>query len=90
MGFPVPLKEWFAGDLRDMIADVFQSTRARTRPFVNSKAVLANLDGASRFSRKIWGLLSLELWYQTFHDKATVYRAMVDQEPNVRKTRQYQ
>ena len=77
MGFPVPLKEWFTGELRDMVADVFHSTRARTRPFVNGDAVLANLDGTSRFSRKIWGLLSLELWHQTFHDRASEYRAMV-------------
>lgn len=77
MGFPVPLKEWFTGELRDMIADVFHSTRARTRPFVNGDAVLANLGGASRFSRKIWGLLSLELWHQAFHDRASDYRALV-------------
>ena len=78
MGFPVPLKEWFTGELRDMVADVFHSTRARTRPFVNGDAVLANLDGTSRFSRKIWGLFSLELWHQAFHDRASDYRAMVD------------
>ena len=87
MGFPVPLKEWFTGELRDMIADVFQSSRARTRPFVNGKAVLANLDTASRFSRKIWGLLSLELWHQVFHDRASDYRAMRNRGTTLQHTR---
>ena len=81
MGFPVPLKEWFGGELRDMVSDIFQSTSARTRPFVNGKAVLATLDSASRYSRKTWGLLCLELWHQTFHDKASGYRAMADEVP---------
>ena len=90
MGFPVPLKEWFAGELRDMVTDVFQSACARTRPFVNGKAVLANLDRTSRYSRKIWGLLNLELWHQTFHDKASDYRAMVDRETKFHGTGQHQ
>lgn len=87
MGFPVPLKEWFQGDLRDMILDIFRSTRAGTRPFVNSSAVLKNFDKASQFSRKTWGMLSLELWYQTFHDKASDYRAIVDQDADLREKR---
>ena len=86
MGFPVPLKEWFEGELHHMIVDVFRSTRARNRPYVNSKAILANFDKASRFSRKIWGLLSLELWHQSFHDKAADYRSMIDREISSRRT----
>ncbi|MBX6321975.1 MAG: asparagine synthase (glutamine-hydrolyzing) [Rhodospirillaceae bacterium] len=75
MGFPVPLKEWFEGELRDMINDIFRSRRAATRPFLNARAVLAGLDAAGRFSRKLWALLSLELWYQLFHDRAAEWRA---------------
>ena len=77
MGFPVPLKEWFSGELRELVEDIFRSRNARQRPFLNSHAVLANLDGAGRFSRKIWGLLSLELWHQRFHDRADHYRQML-------------
>ncbi|HEV2300073.1 MAG TPA: asparagine synthase (glutamine-hydrolyzing) [Stellaceae bacterium] len=81
MGFPVPLKEWFAGPLRELVEDTFRSRQARHRPFINSQAVLANLDGAGRFSRKIWGLLSLELWHQIFHDRADHYRQMLRRGP---------
>lgn len=81
MGFPVPLKEWFQDDLRDMVSDIFRSDRARLRPFIDTKAVLANFDRAGRFSRKTWGLLCLELWHQRFHDQAAGFRAMIADRP---------
>jgi asparagine synthase (glutamine-hydrolysing) len=75
MGFPVPLKEWFAGELHDLAQDTFRAMKSRHRPYINADAVLANFDSAGRFSRKAWGLLSLELWHQRFHDRAAEYRA---------------
>ena len=77
MGFPVPLKEWYAGELNTFVKDIFHSQSAQDRHFMNSDAVLANFDKDSRFSRKTWGLLSLELWHQQFVDKAHEFRAMV-------------
>ncbi len=74
MGFPVPLKEWFAGELHDMAQDVFRTIKSRHRPYINADAVLANFESVGRFSRKTWGLLSLELWHQRFHDRAAEYR----------------
>lgn len=68
MGFPVPLKEWFSGPLRDFIYDIFSSQVAKTRGFYDPQKVLQNLDKSSQFSRKVWGLLCLELWYREFHD----------------------
>jgi asparagine synthase (glutamine-hydrolysing) len=38
--------------------------------------VLANLAGTGQFSRKTWGILSLELWQQQFHDRAAYYQRM--------------
>lgn len=78
MGFPVPLREWFAGELNEMVRDIFHGSKARTRDFINYDAVLKNFDKADRFSRKTWGLLSLELWHQQFHDKASEYRGMLN------------
>ena len=42
MGFPVPLKEWFGGELKEFAADSFNSLAANNRPFINSKAVLSD------------------------------------------------
>jgi asparagine synthase (glutamine-hydrolysing) len=84
MGFPVPLKEWFSGELRDMLQDVFRSERARSRPFIRTEAVLTAIDNVERFSRKLWGLLSLELWQQQFHDQAHRFRAMLGDAPPYR------
>jgi asparagine synthase (glutamine-hydrolysing) len=75
MGFPVPLKEWFHSELRDFMQDLFRSRAAQTRPFMKADAVLSNFDRAGRFSRKTWGLMSLEIWHQTFHDQASQIKA---------------
>jgi asparagine synthase (glutamine-hydrolysing) len=77
MGFPVPLREWFTGELYPLVQDMFHSSGARQRDYVNADAVLANIQHAGQFSRKIWGLLSLELWQQQFHDRAASYRRLL-------------
>lgn len=78
MGFPVPLKEWLDGDLKGFVMDIFAEQRSKRRPFFNSDVVISSFGDQSRFSRKTWGLLSLELWYQRFHDRAGEFRAMVN------------
>jgi len=70
MGFPVPLKEWFGGELKDFAMDNFATMASKHRPHINSGAVLKNLGKEAQFSRKTWGLLSLELWHQQFHDRS--------------------
>lgn len=77
MGFPVPLKEWFDGELKSFGMDVFRDMAAKHRPYINASAVTEHFGEAARFSRKTWGLMSLELWYQRFHDRAAEFRRMV-------------
>jgi asparagine synthase (glutamine-hydrolysing) len=77
MGFPVPLKEWFSGPLRDFVFDIFSNQSAKQRPYLNNDAILKNFEAGSQFSRKTWGLLSLEIWHQLFHDRAAEYRRML-------------
>lgn len=77
MGFPVPLKEWFNGELSGFVQDVFANMKSKDRAYINPEAVLANFADTGRFSRKTWALLSLELWQQEFHDKASEYRALL-------------
>ncbi len=76
MGFPVPISEWLtsAGPVRDYVRDVFASDAARSREFIDNTRVLQKLDSEKRFSRQAWGLLSLELWQRSFHDRAHEFR----------------
>ncbi len=69
MGFPVPLTEWMQGPLKDFFMDVFTSRAAQDRPYIHNAAATRGLEGESPFGRKIWGLLSLELWHRQFHDR---------------------
>jgi asparagine synthase (glutamine-hydrolysing) len=48
------------------------------RPYFNTEVILANFDKTERYSRKVWGLLSLEIWHQLFHDQSAKYARMVD------------
>ncbi len=84
MGFPVPLNEWMKGELKEFIADIFTSGAAKGRPYFNNAAILDSIKKESQFGRKVWGLLSLELWNQEFLDKQSHYREMrTKEEANV-------
>ncbi|HEX9364519.1 MAG TPA: asparagine synthase (glutamine-hydrolyzing) [Candidatus Dormibacteraeota bacterium] len=76
MGFPVPFHEWLGapGPVRDFVRDVFSSQAARSRELLDNAVVLKEIDTERKFGRKVWGLLSLELWQRSFHDRAADYR----------------
>ena len=77
MGFPVPLKEWFNSSLKDFANDNFSNMSLKKRPYLNSNVILKNMGKEAKFSRKTWGLLSLELWYQEFHDQFHKYKKLL-------------
>jgi asparagine synthase (glutamine-hydrolysing) len=77
MGFPVPLREWFSSELENFVRDIFSDMGKKSRPFFNSPEILRNFGNEAKFSRKTWGLLSLELWHQQFHDQANKFRSLV-------------
>ncbi len=75
MGFPVPLSEWLRDELKDFIQDIFHSENARHREYLNSSFDIQSLiKSEGKFTRKVWGLLSLELWQQEFHDNSQEYQ----------------
>ncbi len=74
MGFPTPFTSWARGPIRDYLLSVFDTRAARERQFVDNSSVLHMVERDGRFGRNLWGLLSLELWQQTFHDQ---HRAFV-------------
>ena len=69
MGFPVPLHIWFRNKAGDFIRDVLLSSACKNRGIFNTGAIEALIDKEDAFGRKLWGLLCLELWFQTFIDK---------------------
>jgi asparagine synthase (glutamine-hydrolysing) len=81
MGFPVPLQEWLQtpGPVRDFVFDVLSTSSARSRELIDNEKVLAQIDTEPRFGRKIWGLLSLELWQRAFHDRAGSFRKRAEE-----------
>ena len=87
-GFPVPLSLWLKSDLKDFVLDIFSSQKARNREYLHPKLDTRNLMAKEgKFSRRVWALLSLELWQQEFHDKAyeikNIYKTKRDELENV-------
>lgn len=80
MGFPVPLTDWLKTDLRSYVYDLFSSQRMADRPYFNQEAVLKSLERETQFGRKVWGLLSLEIWHRQFHDQAAAFRKLLEEE----------
>jgi len=75
MGFPVPLSDWMKGELREFVEDIFHGNKARHRDYLHPAFDIRKLiENEGKFTRKVWGLLSLELWQQEFHDKIHIYR----------------
>jgi asparagine synthase (glutamine-hydrolysing) len=68
MGFPVPLHRWVRGTSRDFVHDLLLSGRARHRGIFDHTQVEHLLATEPPFSRRVWGLLNLELWHRHFID----------------------
>jgi len=72
MGFPVPLSQWMKkGRIYEFVHDIFSSKKAKERSYLNKGFQIDSLiSKEGKFSRSLWGLLSLELWQQEFLDRA--------------------
>ncbi len=68
MGFPVPLKEWWNGPVRDFASDVLLSKSCKERGIFNPKGLEQLMLKENRYGRQIWGALCLELWSREFLD----------------------
>ena len=70
MGFPVPITEWFRGPLREYVVDTFAAGAGRRDYLAPGFSLDALIGEESGFGRTVWGLLSLEVWQQRYHDRA--------------------
>jgi asparagine synthase (glutamine-hydrolysing) len=68
MGFPVPLHIWSKNKAKGFIMDTLLSKNAKERNIIDTKCVEKLIKSEQPFSRGLWGLLSLELWYNQFID----------------------
>jgi asparagine synthase (glutamine-hydrolysing) len=81
MGFPVPLTEWFKNEARDFVRDTLSTKKALHRDLIDNRIVLSKLASEPQFGRQLWGLLSLEVWQQEFHDRETHFQRLASAEP---------
>jgi asparagine synthase (glutamine-hydrolysing) len=73
MGFPVPLSEWCrSGVVHEFVHDVLLGPTARARGLFDTAAVERLMSNEPDYGRGLWGLLSLELWMETFIDRPVV------------------
>lgn len=72
-GFNVPLKIWMRGELRGFVRDLLTPARLRRSGVFRPEAVEAVLQrhetGEIDASNKIFAMLMLELWHETFLDR---------------------
>jgi asparagine synthase (glutamine-hydrolysing) len=69
MGFPVPLHHWAKGKAKTFFRDVLLSKSCRERGLFSMPEVEKLIEDENAYGRRLWGLLCLELWFQTFIDK---------------------
>jgi len=72
-GFAMPVDNWLAHDLKEMVDDLLSESRLRERGLFRHQAVRAYVEGhragKQDWSMQIWQFLTLELWMQAFLDK---------------------
>ncbi|MGC9044704.1 MAG: asparagine synthase (glutamine-hydrolyzing) [Myxococcota bacterium] len=68
MGFPVPLNIWAKRELRGFFNDILLSKKAKERGLFNTETIESLLNSDAKFSRGLWGVLSLELFFKNFLD----------------------
>lgn len=71
-GFGLPVRSWIRTELREMVEDLLSPGRVKARglfaPAAVGRMVAENRRGDRDWTLNIWGLLTLELWQQTFLD----------------------
>jgi asparagine synthase (glutamine-hydrolysing) len=72
-GFGAPLRSWLVGDLAPMLDEVLSPQAVRERglfdPAEVQRLVAANRSGQEDNALRLWALLTLEVWQQTFLDR---------------------
>ena len=70
-GFPTPINRWLKRELRNWSREIILDKKTLERGIFERKALEKIVDSISDYSRNIWGIINLELWFRTFIDKNT-------------------
>jgi asparagine synthase (glutamine-hydrolysing) len=74
-GFGVPLRRWFQEGMTPWAREILLDARSRQRGWTNTPQVTALLDqheqGSRDHAKRIWALVSLELWARRHLDRAS-------------------
>lgn len=69
-GFSVPVKHWIRHEIRDLVGDLLTSKKFIERGYFRQSFIEWMLDqhfsGREDHGTRIWSLLCLEMWHQTF------------------------
>ncbi|MFP4333736.1 MAG: asparagine synthase (glutamine-hydrolyzing) [Campylobacterales bacterium] len=68
MGFPTPINKWLSGELKEYALDILTSQKAKQRGYLNTDTIEKQINESGKFSRDMWGALSLEMWHRRFID----------------------
>jgi asparagine synthase (glutamine-hydrolysing) len=72
-GFGVPMADWLRGELRGLPADVLLDpcavSRGLFRPHYVQQLIDDHTTGRFDNSKKLWSLIQLEIWFQTYVDR---------------------
>jgi asparagine synthase (glutamine-hydrolysing) len=68
MGFPVPLHLWFKGKTGDYIIDLLNTQKCKERGFLDHQKINKLIKSERSFGRSLWGIISLEIWFNQFID----------------------
>lgn len=69
MGFPVPLNLWAQKEAKEFISDTLLTQKCKDRGVFDTEKIEKMVSSQKSFSRQLWGVLSLELWFNNFIDK---------------------
>jgi asparagine synthase (glutamine-hydrolysing) len=69
-GFGAPIRTWLRGELREMVDDLLSPERVAARGYFDATKIRAMIEddrrGVQDNTFRIWALLTLEVWQQTF------------------------
>jgi asparagine synthase (glutamine-hydrolysing) len=77
-GFGAPVRSWLDGELKELMDDALSPRRVRDRGWLDPVEVerlrRANAAGDEDNALRLWAILTLELWHQTFIDETPAAR----------------